>query len=47
MVKVVGVIRPVETKEIRVEGDSYMEAKATLEGQVPDGWELLSVLVER
>lgn len=47
MIKVVGVIKPVEKKEIRAEGDSYEEAHGALEAMVPEGWALQSILVER
>lgn len=47
MVKLRGTIRPVETQEVSAEGDSYEEARQALQAQVPEGWELLQVLVER
>lgn len=47
MVKLRGTIRPVETQELSAEGDSYDEARQALQAQVPEGWELLQVLVER
>lgn len=47
MVKLVGVIQPFETQEIRAEGAEYEDAKAALEAQVPDGWRLLSIMTER
>lgn len=47
MVKVVGVIQPFETKEIRAEGSEYEEARAALQAQVPEGWRLISVMTER
>lgn len=47
MIKVVGTIRPVEKQQIRAEADSYEEAKAALDAQVPEGWELLSIITER
>ena len=34
MVKVVGIIQPVETKELSAEGESYADARAALEAQV-------------
>lgn len=45
--KLRGTIRPVETKELTAEAESYEEARAKLENQVPEGWQLLQVLVER
>lgn len=47
MVKLRGTIRTVETKQLSAEADSYDEARAALDAQVPEGWELLQVLVER
>jgi hypothetical protein len=47
MVKVVGIIKPVETREIRAEGSTYEEAHEALKGLVPEGWALQSILVER
>jgi hypothetical protein len=47
MVKVVGVIQPYETKEIRADGGDYEDAKAALEAQVPEGWRLISIMTER
>lgn len=47
MVKVVGVISPVEKREIRAEAEDYEAAHEALKAQVPDGWRLLSILVER
>lgn len=45
--KLRGMIRPNETKELTAEGVSYEEARADLESQVPEGWQLLQVLVDR
>jgi hypothetical protein len=47
MVKVVGVIKPVEKKEVRAEADTYEEAYEALKAKVPEGWSLQSILVER
>lgn len=47
MVKVVGIIKPVEKKEIRAEGADYEEAHEALRAMVPEGWALQSILVER
>ncbi|MFT4471262.1 hypothetical protein ACMX2H_15270 [Arthrobacter sulfonylureivorans] len=46
MVKVVGIIQPVETKELSAEGESYADARAALEAQVPEGWRLLQILTK-
>lgn len=47
MVKVVGVIKPVEKKEIRAEGADYEEAYEALRALVPEGWALQSITRER
>lgn len=47
MVKVLGVIKPVETKEVHAEGGSYEEAREALRAAVPEGWSLQSIRVER
>lgn len=47
MIKLVGVIQPVEKKTIRVEGETYAEAHAALTAEVPEGWQMISVLTER
>ena len=41
--KVIGIIRPIETQEIEVEADSYQEAFELVQAQVPEGWHLLQV----
>jgi hypothetical protein len=46
VVKVVGIIQPVETKELSAEGESYADARAAIEAQVPEGWRLLQVTVQ-
>jgi len=45
--RLVGVIRPDETKEISAEGDTYDEAKAALEAALPAGWQLLAITQDR
>lgn len=45
--KIVGRIRPTETREIRAEAETYEEALEALKAQVPEGWTLLQVLTER
>lgn len=47
MIKVVGVISPTEKREIRAEGESYEDARDALKAQVPEGWQLLSIMTER
>ncbi|WP_211882972.1 hypothetical protein [Pseudarthrobacter albicanus] len=47
MVKLVDIIQPVEKQQIRAEGDDYDEAKAALSAQIPEGWQLLSIVNER
>lgn len=47
MVKLSGTIRPTQTQHVEAEGDSYEEAKATLEASVPEGWQLITILNER
>jgi hypothetical protein len=46
VVKVVGIIQPVETKELSAEGESYADARAALEAQVPEGWRLLQIMTQ-
>lgn len=41
--KVIGTIRPNETREIEVEADSYQDAFELIQRQVPEGWQLLQV----
>lgn len=40
-----GLIRPVETRTITVEGDSLADVHAKLTAQVPAGWELTAAPV--
>jgi hypothetical protein len=47
MIKVVGIIKQVEKKEIHAEGEGYEEAHEALKTKVPEGWALQSILVER
>ena len=47
VVKLSGTMRPIQTETINAEGDSYESARAALEAQVPEGWQLLQVLTER
>ncbi len=47
MTKLIGIIQPVETKEVRVEGDDYETAKDALVAQVPEGWRLISIRTDR
>lgn len=41
--KVIGTIRPNETRTIEVEADSYQEGFELIQQQVPEGWQLLQV----
>jgi hypothetical protein len=47
MVKVVGVIKPLEKREISAEGESYEQAREALQEMVPEGWSLQSIMVQR
>ncbi|ABM10460.1 MULTISPECIES: hypothetical protein [Paenarthrobacter] len=47
MVKVKGVIRPMETRELEAEGEDYAAAREALLAQVPEGWQVLSVMTAR
>lgn len=47
MVKVVGIIGPVETQEIKAEGEGYEAAREALMAQIPEWWRLLSIMTER
>ena len=46
MVKVKGTIRPMEIREIQAEGEDYAAAREALQAQVPEGWQLLSVMTD-
>ncbi|WP_186764171.1 hypothetical protein [Arthrobacter yangruifuii] len=41
--KVTGIIRPVETRELEAEGEGFLEAREALQQQVPEGWQLIMV----
>ena len=47
MVKVKGIMRPIETRELEAEGEDYAAAREALEAQVPEGWLLLQVMTDR
>jgi hypothetical protein len=47
VVKVKGIMRPIETKELEAEGEDYAAARKALEAQVPEGWQLLQVMTDR
>ncbi|MBG0739003.1 hypothetical protein IV500_06140 [Paeniglutamicibacter antarcticus] len=47
MIKVAGVIRPVEKKDIRAEGNNYEDAREALQAKIPEGWAPQQILVER
>lgn len=45
--KVIAHIRPTEIREIEAEGDDYNAARDAAIGQIPEGWQLLSVTTVR
>lgn len=45
--KVIGKIRQTGVQELAVEAENYAQARAELESQVPDGWELIQVMIDR
>lgn len=45
--RVIGTIRSTTTERVVVDGDSYEQAKQQLQEQVPDGYELISIRVDR
>lgn len=45
--KVRGVLRSTETREIEAEAASYAEAQAALAQAVPEGWALIAIKVDR
>ncbi|MFB9404781.1 hypothetical protein [Pseudarthrobacter polychromogenes] len=45
--KLIGVIRSRELQTIEVEAGSYEEARAAIDQQVPDGWELQHIRQEK
>lgn len=47
MVKVIATIQRTETRELIVEGDTYPEARATVQDQLPEGYRVMSILVQR
>lgn len=42
-VQITGIIRPTETREITVDAPDYQEARAKIEAQIPEGWQLLQI----
>lgn len=38
------IIRPPETRTIRAEAGDYETARAQIEAQVPEGWQILRIL---
>lgn len=46
-VKVIGVIRSLETKTIEIEASSYEEGRAQLDEHVPEGWQLQNIRTEK
>jgi hypothetical protein len=43
--QIIGLIRPTTVTEITADGADYPAAKAALEAQIPDGFELIGVRV--
>lgn len=41
----IGLIRPVETRAVEVQGASIAELTRTVEAQTPDGWEVTAIPV--
>lgn len=46
-VKLIGVIRSRELQTIEVEAGSYEDARAFIDQQVPEGWELQHIRTEK
>jgi len=46
-VKVIGLLRSKETRTIEVDAATYLEGKAALEQQIPEGWELQHIRSEK
>lgn len=42
--KLTATIRPTETRTLQAEAGDYETAKAQIEAQVPEGWQILQVL---
>lgn len=42
-----GVIRSTETREISASGETYADARAAIDQQVPEGWTLIAYKVDR
>jgi hypothetical protein len=47
MIKLVGTIQPVEKRQIHAEGADYEAARAALDAEVPEGWQLISISTDR
>ena len=45
--RVIGTIRSTSTEQVVVDDDSYEQARQRLVEQVPDGYELISIRVDR
>ncbi|MCC3275283.1 MULTISPECIES: hypothetical protein [unclassified Arthrobacter] len=41
--KVTGIMRPIETRELEAEGENFLDAREALQKQVPEGWQLIMV----
>lgn len=46
-VKLVATICPTETRTIEAEAEDYDSAKALIQAQVPEGWQILQILTQR
>lgn len=45
--RLIGTIRSTATEQITTEADDYDKAREQLDAQVPEGYELISVLTDR
>lgn len=41
--KVIGIIRPTETREIEAEAVDFTAARAKLEAEIPEGYQLIAL----
>ncbi|GGH34321.1 hypothetical protein [Microbacterium album] len=42
----IGLIRPMESREVPVDGESLADVRVQLERQIPHGWELVATTVD-
>lgn len=45
--KIFGTIRPIETRDIEIEAESYEQGLALMKAEVPAGWQLLKVTTQQ